>query len=142
MTIFTSSFAVALLLALAPVPLLLAAGCDRADSVPTQAAAGAAPRPRSRSASSAKTATSAKTASAATPAALYTADLARAVAGAKKVAPPTGVAGIGDLICSPGTLSGTSPASRALTLTLPANAAARADRGGAGTRPAGDLLPL
>lgn len=68
-----------------------------------------------------------KAAPAKTPAVLYAADLARAVAGAKKAPFPAGVAGIGGMTCSPGTLSGTSPASRALTLTLtlPADAAAR-----------------
>lgn len=66
-----------------------------------------------------------KAAPAETPAVLNAADLARAVAGAKKAPFPAGVAGIGGMTCSPGTLSGTSPESRALTLTLPADAAAR-----------------
>jgi len=57
--------------------------------------------------------------------ALYTADLTKAVTGARKVA-FAGKGDFGGMTCSPGKISGTSAASRALVLTLPAAKAARA----------------
>lgn len=59
------------------------------------------------------------------PAALYAADLTEAVAGAKKRPFPAGVPGIGGMACSLATLRGSSPASRAFQLTLPADQVAR-----------------
>lgn len=119
MTRSSSSFADALPLALLPAALLLAAGCDRAGSVPAEAPAMAKPSSRPRPAMPTQTAP------AATPAALYAADLTRAVAGANKLPFPAGVAAIGGMTCSPGTLSGSDPASRTFTVTLPADMAAR-----------------
>ncbi|WP_157080495.1 hypothetical protein [Methylobacterium variabile] len=57
-------------------------------------------------------------------AALYTADLTRAVAGEKKVAFGAS-GGFGEMDCSPPTISGADAASRTLTLTLPEEPAAR-----------------
>jgi hypothetical protein len=57
-------------------------------------------------------------------AALYTSDLGRAVAGAKKV-PFRGTGPFGGMTCSPTRISGKTAASRALTLTLPAAATMR-----------------
>jgi len=119
MIISTSSFASVLLLASAPMALLLAGGCDQAGSAP-DAPASDAPQTQMQAAEThpaARQSTNAAT--------LYTSDLAKAVARAKKMPFPTGVAGIGGMDCSPATLRGTDPASRAFTLTLPADASAR-----------------
>nr|WP_315382293.1 hypothetical protein [uncultured Sphingomonas sp.] len=122
MTISTSSFASVLLVAAMPVALLLAGGCDRASSAPNEAA-GAEPQRQSQAQTNA--AVNAAASPSASPAALYAADLAQAVAGAKKAPFPAGVTGIGGMDCSPATLVGTTPATRAFTLTLPADASAR-----------------
>jgi len=119
MIISTSSSAKFLLVTLAPAALLIAAGCDRAASTPVYATAQTEPKSEPRPTPPAKTVP------AASPEALYTADLTRAIAGEKKLPFPAGVAGIGGMICTPETMSGTSPATRAFTLTLPEDAAAR-----------------
>lgn len=120
MTISTSSFASVLRFASVPCALLLAGACDRASSAPN-ASAGAEPQAQVQGTAEVHAAASPS----ASPVALYSADLAQAVAGAKKVRFPAAVAGIGGMDCSPATLRGTDPASRAFTLTLPADAAAR-----------------
>ncbi len=122
MTTSTSSFASVLLRAAAPVALLLAGGCDRASSTPNASATG---ETQVQVPAQANADTHAAASQGATPATLYTSDLAKAVVGAKKVPFPPGVAGIGGMDCSPATLRGTDPASRAFTLTLPADASAR-----------------
>ncbi|MET3723019.1 hypothetical protein [Sphingomonas trueperi] len=120
MTISTSSFASVLLLASAPMALLLAGGGDRAGSAP---AAPARDAPQTQMQAAAETHPAARQSTNA--ATRYNSDLDKAVAGAKKMPFPTGVAGIGGMDCSPATLRGTDPASRAFTLTLPADASAR-----------------
>lgn len=102
------------------LPVLLVSGCGQADSAPDEVRDRPTPA----------TAIKAPVAAPAPPKAesldaLYTADLARAMAGVKKV-PFRTKGDFGGMTCSPGTISGTSAASRALTLTLPRNAAARA----------------
>lgn len=118
MTISTSSSTSA---ALALALLALVAGCGPGASEPAET-----PQPRSETPATAP----ARVAPAPAPApkrdlaALYTADLKQAVAGAKKV-PSQASGDLGGMTCSPSRIAGTDAASRALTLTLPPEAAAR-----------------
>lgn len=109
--------------ALALFALALVAGCGRGASEPAEA-----PQPRAEAPGPAPARPTPVPPSVPAPkrdiAALYTADLTQAVAGAKKL-PFTANGDMGGMTCSPDSISGTDAASRTLTLTLPEKAAAR-----------------
>jgi hypothetical protein len=119
MTISTSSSADRRRFVTLLLPALVSAGCGQAEA-PSANAPG---RPVATAAATPRPAPSpAKTQSLS---ALYTADLTRAVAGEKKVAFAAKGA-VGGMACAPAAISGRTAASRALTLTLPQDAEARA----------------
>lgn len=109
--------------ALAPAVLALAlvSGCGEAGSEPSET-----PRPHVEAPEPAPVAAAPTPAAVGTAdvAALYTADLEAAVAGAKK-RPFTATGDFGGMTCSPGRISGTDSSTRALTLTLPKDQASR-----------------
>jgi hypothetical protein len=129
MTTFTSSIASRTFAPLL-LPVLLVAGCGpagngRAENASATAPDGVADRPATATAPATPVAVAGTPGGKQDLTAVYTADLAQAVAGARKI-PFRAKGDIGGMTCSPATISGKDAASRALTLTLPENAETRA----------------